>query len=187
MAGVAAHGTVTGGPRTSVILGGAFLGGALAVLAVRHGSPLMAGLGAADGAVLSFLAAFDVLTLRAPNRIVYPCLLLIPGGAFLGGGEVGLDALAGGIAAFAILALVQKLGRGAMGFGDVKVAALSGMVVGLRGVLPMLGVAFVTGGVVAAAVLLLGIGNRKDSIAFTPFLGFGVVAVLASMDLYLVR
>jgi len=176
-----------GGRTTSVALGIGFMAVSVAVLVTRHRNPSVIVPGIIDCAILSFLAAFDSLTLRAPNRIVYPSLLVIPAGALLGGGQDALDALGGGIAAFTVLALVQNFGHGAMGFGDVKVGALAGLVVGLRGVLPMLGIAFASGGVVAAAFLSLRIGHRKDSIAFTPFLAFGVVAALASLDLYLVR
>ncbi|MGE5597574.1 MAG: prepilin peptidase [Hyphomicrobiales bacterium] len=141
----------------------------------------------AAGGLLAWIAANDVVTLRAPNRVVYPAVLgALAVSAAFGPGSLG-DAALGGFAAFAAMFAVALLGRGAMGMGDVKVAALCGVLTGVRAVLPMLAITFVAGGLFAALLLALGIRRRKDVVAFTPFLAFGVLLTLAAFDGYLVR
>ncbi|MEZ4503848.1 MAG: prepilin peptidase [Dehalococcoidia bacterium] len=124
---------------------------------------------------LAAVAAIDVRTLRAPNRIVLPMLgvallmsLTLPRPDAI---EAGLGALL----AFGLLFGVALFGRGAMGMGDVKYGTLCGAAVGLHGVLPMLAFTFVFGGAVALLVLVLRIRTRQDVVAFTPFLFAGVL------------
>jgi leader peptidase (prepilin peptidase)/N-methyltransferase len=146
---------------------------------------LRACLGMAYIGLLLFLADQDMRTLRAPNRIVYPALALMAAASMTL--EVGdaREALLGGAAAFSIMLVIALAGRGAMGYGDVKVAALCGMAVGLKGVLPMLLVTFIAGGVLAAVLLALRLRNRKDAVAFIPFLAGATVFCMFYMDLYL--
>jgi leader peptidase (prepilin peptidase)/N-methyltransferase len=82
---------------------------------------------------------------------------------------------------------IMALGRGAMGAGDVKFAALAGIVVGIQGALPLLFTAFITGGIVAAVALGLRLRKRKDPIAFTPFLAAGALIALTLYPVYLTR
>ncbi|MBM3926546.1 MAG: prepilin peptidase [SAR202 cluster bacterium] len=135
--------------------------------------------------LLLFLAVYDIRTLRAPNRIVYPSLCLAAAASMtLGMGDAG-EALLGGVAAFLTMFAIALAGRGAMGFGDVKVAALCGMAVGLKGVLPMLLVTFMTGGILAAVLLALRIRGRKDVVAFTPFMVGATAFCMFYQELYL--
>ncbi len=142
------------------------------------------------------VAVIDARHRIVPNRIVYPALGLfgvaIVAGDLAGGGVDAVDALIG-LALYAVpLLLVALAVPHGMGMGDVKLAALIGLVLGSLG-LSYVGVAAglgVIGGGVGALIALtvLGVG-RKQQIPFGPFLAGGaVVAVLAGphiADLYL--
>lgn len=130
---------------------------------------------------------WDSRTLRAPNPAVAAGSGVALAFAAARGPEALGDALAGGAALFALLFVIWLAGRGAMGAGDVKFAALCGFVAGIRGVFPVLAVAFVVGGAIAAFALLSRRRGRKDVVAFTPFLAVGALVALAIYPVYLVR
>jgi len=136
-------------------------------------------------AVISFywclLAVILVIDLEHKlilNKVVYPAIVIaliidvftpepgIVSGAV--GGGVGLG----------IMLCVALLFQGGMGWGDVKMAALIGAMVGFPEVLLALSLAMVGGGLVAALLLALKIRKRKESIAFGPFLSLGTMASL---------
>lgn len=152
--------------------------GLVAALVLRDPGVMRSLYAGAGVAVLCGIALHDLRTYRAPNRVVYPALgLLLAGSLVLGAGPAASAAL-GAVAAFAVFLLIAVLGRGAMGFGDAKVAAIAGAVVGLAGVVPMLLATHLAGGLVAALALGLGLRGRKDVVAFTPFLLLGAVVAL---------
>jgi len=136
-------------------------------------------------AVLCGIAVYDARTRRAPNRVVYPALALALLASLALGADAAVEALLGGLAAFAVLLVVALVGRGRMGLGDTKVGALCGMAVGLGGLAPMLAISFVSGGAVAAVALGLRLRRREDAIAFTPFLAAGVLGALLWFETYL--
>ncbi len=72
--------------------------------------------------------------------------------------------------------LVTK-GRG-MGLGDVKLAFPMGFLLGLEGGFLALYVAFVMGGIVGLALLLLGKKGLKSKLPFGPFLVLGTILIL---------
>ena len=137
------------------------------------------------GTLLAAVAWFDLRTLRAPNAIVLPGLLAVLVTALAFGTSAFGQAAGGAALAFALLLLIAGVGRGAMGLGDVKFAALVGATVGLRLVLPAVVVAFVAGGLVAAVALGFKLRRRKDVLAFTPLLAVGAVAAMALYPGYL--
>lgn len=78
--------------------------------------------------------------------------------------------LSGFLAAFFLLILhIITKGKG-MGLGDVKLAILGGMVVGLNNVFYWLVLAFLTGAVAGCILILAKKSGLKDKIAFGPFL-----------------
>jgi leader peptidase (prepilin peptidase)/N-methyltransferase len=94
------------------------------------------------------------------------------------GAAIGFGALGGG------LLLVALARPGAMGMGDVKLAALIGLVLGVQGlryVAVAASLALLAGGIRGVVALLAG-RSRKDAIQFGPFLSAGAVvaAFLAS-------
>jgi prepilin signal peptidase PulO-like enzyme (type II secretory pathway) len=136
-------------------------------------------------ALLFLMAAHDVRTRRVPNRIVYPSLGFAVLASLTLGWSDAMQAILGGMVTFLVLLAVAIVGRGAMGLADVKVGALCGIAVGLRGVVPMLLITFASGALVAALVLVSGMRNRKDVVAFTPFLVAATALSMLRFHLYL--
>ena len=171
--------------------------GALFAAAVALVDPLhAASLAAPFVGIMLAIAVIDARHRVVPNRIVYPSLALFAVAIVVGdlaGG--GVDALGAGLglALYGVpLLLVAVAVPQGMGMGDVKLAALIGLVLGSFG-LSYVGVAAgvgVIGGGIGALVALAILGaGRKDQIPFGPFLAGGaVVATLVGpriADLYL--
>ena len=76
----------------------------------------------------------------------------------------------GAIASVVIMLIIYWASRGGMGFGDVKLAFVLGVWLGLEQSLLCLLLAFILGGVVGVYLLLTGIKSRKDAIPFGPYL-----------------
>lgn len=87
-----------------------------------------------------------------------------------------LEALYGAGAMLVIMLLLYFVSRGGMGEGDVKLAPALGIWLGLEQGLLCLLLAFVSGGVVGALLLLCRRGKLKQAIPFGPFLCAAAVA-----------
>jgi leader peptidase (prepilin peptidase)/N-methyltransferase len=96
--------------------------------------------------------------------------------------EVGpgfvVSSLLGGAIGFGLMMLPYWISRGGMGAGDVKLAALIGLVAGFPLVLVALLMGIIAGGLVAALLLVSRLVGRKDAIPFGPFLVVGAMASL---------
>lgn len=158
-----------------------FTTAALVVLAaIRYPNPWQAGLVGGLLALMPGIALIDLRHRIIPNRLTYPSLLLfslIVVLARLTGG-VGDPARAGiGLLLYGgILFVVAVVSRG-MGMGDVKLAALIGLVLGslgLRFVGVAAGAAIAFGGLGGVVALAMGRG-RKSAIPFGPYLAAGAV------------
>ncbi len=142
------------------------------------------------------VAVIDARWRIVPNRLVYPALIVfavaIVAGHMAGGGVDTVRSAIGLAAYGGPMLLVALLVPQGMGMGDVKLAALIGLVLGSFGLAHVAVAAFlgvVAGGLGAiGAVVVLGYG-RKHQIPFGPFLAGGAAAAaLASpwlVDLYL--
>lgn len=116
------------------------------------------------------------------NKIVYPgAVIAIVFSIFLSSLEVvpGIaNAAAGGGIGLGIFFLIVILSRGGMGWGDVKMAALIGLVLGYPLVFVALLLTVISGGLIAVILLISRVKGRKQSIAFGPFLSLGAMATL---------
>ena len=149
------------------------------VVALTFEDPWTAALLAPFLALLVAISVIDFRTKKIPNRLVYPTYLVAAAAlvvADLTGSE--LDAIRAGIGFLAygigLLAIALISPRG-MGMGDVKLAALIGLVLGalgLRYVAVAAAVGVAIGGVASLIALLAGAG-RKTRIPFGPFLAAG--------------
>ncbi len=96
-----------------------------------------------------------------------------------------MRALGAGAALFVFFVLLRVAGRGAIGGGDVKLAALVGVLLGWVGwSAVLLGVvaAFLAAGVVAIVLLAARRATRSTRIPFGPFLVIGTwIGVLADL------
>jgi leader peptidase (prepilin peptidase)/N-methyltransferase len=122
------------------------------------------------------------------NKVVYPSMALallvsilfsIPD--FLPRVEIVpgiLSAAIGGAIGLVLFLLVVVVSRGGMGWGDVKMAALIGLVTGFPLVFVALLLAVLAGGLVAGILLALRIKKRRQAIPFAPFLSLATIVTL---------
>ncbi|MFC1865448.1 prepilin peptidase [Chloroflexota bacterium] len=89
-----------------------------------------------------------------------------------------ISALVGGTTGLLVFLLIVVASRGGMGWGDVKMAALIGLVLGFPLVFVAIFLAVVSGGVVATMFLIIKAKGRKQSIPFGPFLSLGALTSL---------
>ncbi|MEX1141693.1 MAG: prepilin peptidase [Thermoleophilaceae bacterium] len=135
-------------------------------------------------AVLIAVAAIDLDHRIVPNRILLPAAVWgIAAGLAVWTGFMP-EALAAGAGAFAFLMLAALAYPAGMGMGDVKLAGVMGLYLGLE-VIPALAAAFVAGTVVGLAMIVReGGGARKKGVPFAPFLALGgLVSLLVGDDL----
>lgn len=133
---------------------------------------------------LGLMVALAIIDLRhriIPNRVVYPSLLAFAAYIVIvglaGGGLDVIRAALGMLAYGGVLLLVAIASPKGMGMGDVKLAALIGLVlgsVGLRYVTVAAGAGVLLGGVGAIVALIAG-ASRKNAIPFGPFLAAGAL------------
>ena len=74
--------------------------------------------------------------------------------------------------------LIVILSRGGMGLGDVKLAALMGIILGYPSVLVGIFLAIIAGGIMAVVLLTARKKGRKQAIPFGPFLALGTMLAL---------
>jgi prepilin signal peptidase PulO-like enzyme (type II secretory pathway) len=84
----------------------------------------------------------------------------------------------GAAVGFGISLLVVVISRGGMGWGDVKMAALIGLVIGFPLVFFTLIVAAILGGLAAVVMLLGKKKRRKEAIPFGPALSVATIVTL---------
>jgi leader peptidase (prepilin peptidase)/N-methyltransferase len=132
------------------------------------------------------LAQVDLAVHRLPDRVVFPSIAVVAVAALLDAAVTAswdqlLRALAAGLAAFACAALVGLVSPRGLGFGDVKLLGLLGVLLGWFG-WPVLLLGVLLGFVVGAGVsLVLLLGRRagwRTEIAFGPSLLAGAALAL---------
>lgn len=89
-----------------------------------------------------------------------------------------LSSLSGGGIFAVLFLLIALLYKGGMGWGDVKMAGLVGLVTGFPLVLVAMVASFLSGGLVAGVLLLLRLKGRKEGIPYGPFLSLGAFVAL---------
>jgi leader peptidase (prepilin peptidase)/N-methyltransferase len=112
------------------------------------------------------------------NRVVYPAIVLAFLARILTPNYGITSVVIGGVTGAGILLLVALIFPGGMGMGDVKLAALIGLLVGFPHVLVALLICFVLGGAVAGGLLLARLKGRKDPIPLAPFLTAGLITTV---------
>ncbi|UFU01552.1 prepilin peptidase [Ruania suaedae] len=138
---------------------------------------------------LALLVTVDLAVHRLPDRLVAALAVVVLAGllaaTLLGEGtwsDLGRAAGAGVAvgAGFLVLCLLTPSG---LGLGDVKLAGVLALPLGWfswSAVLAGLVLSFVTGGLVALALLLARRADRRTPIAFGPFLGLGAALAVAA-------
>lgn len=91
--------------------------------------------------------------------------------------------IVGAFIGFGIIYLIVLLTHG-MGEGDIDIALICGLFLGVKGVLVTLFLAIILGGIVATIILILKLKDRKAEIAFGPYLAIAAtIACLYSQNL----
>ena len=89
-----------------------------------------------------------------------------------------------GLGAFLVFLVVAMINPAGMGGGDVKFAAVLGLMAGFPGILMTIWLSAIGGGLIAIGLILARRKTRKDSIPFGPFMAVGAaVALIAGPDL----
>lgn len=96
--------------------------------------------------------------------------------------------ITGAFIGFLVIYLIVILTHG-MGEGDIDIALICGLFLGIKGVLVTLFISVVLGGLVATGILVLKLKDKKAEIAFGPYLAIGgLIACLygnSIIDFYL--
>ena len=135
-------------------------------------------------ATLIAVAGIDLEHRIVPNRIVVPAAVWgIGGSALVRTGDLP-ELLIAGAAAFLALLLAAIAYPAGMGMGDVKLAGVMGLYLGLS-VAPAMLIAFGAGSVLGIAMIARqGASARKARVPFAPFLALGgLVGLLAGPEL----
>ena len=80
--------------------------------------------------------------------------------------------IVGAFIGFGIIYLIVIL-TDAMGEGDIDIALICGLFLGIKGVIVTLFIAIILGGIVGSIILILKLKDRKAEIAFGPYLAIG--------------
>jgi leader peptidase (prepilin peptidase)/N-methyltransferase len=128
--------------------------------------------------ILLVLALIDLQHKLILNVIVYPAAIIaFIVGFFIPDFDVYKGVLGGAIG-FAILMLPALISRRGMGWGDVKMAGLIGLMTGYPRVIAGLFLGILSGGLIAITLLIFRRKSRKDAIPFGPFLALGAFIAL---------
>ncbi len=160
----------------------ALLTGAGLLVGLRPG--LAALVWAAGAAVV--LAQVDLAVHRLPDRVVFPSIAVVSAAwladaVVLGTWDALLRAVLAGLAAFGAAVAAALVSPGGMGFGDVKLLGLLGVLLGWFG-WPVLGVGvvlgFVAGALGTVVLLVLRRAGWRSEVALGPSLLLGAVLAL---------
>ena len=155
-----------------------------ALVTAVHGLDPFLALALPLAAVLIVVAVIDFEQQVVPNPIVLvAAVYALPAWAVVDPGMLPEVAIAGA-GAFLVFLLMALAYPAGMGMGDVKLAGVMGLYLGLD-VVPAFLVAFLTGSVVGIALIARGgAGERRRGVPFAPFLALGgIVALLVGPEL----
>jgi leader peptidase (prepilin peptidase)/N-methyltransferase len=139
-------------------------------------------------AMLIAVANIDLEHRIVPNKILLPLAIWgVGASAVVRPGHLP-ELLAAGAGAFLFFLLAALIHPAGMGMGDVKLAGVMGLYLGVA-VVPALLIAFLLGSVVGVAMLARhGAAARKQGVPFAPFMALGGIAGLLAgaelVDLY---
>ncbi|MBE6050395.1 MAG: prepilin peptidase [Clostridium sp.] len=85
-----------------------------------------------------------------------------------------MDNILGGMIGYLIFFIIEYLTKG-IGDGDKDLALLSGLFLGVSKILLSIYISFIIGGIVSIIFIILKIKNRKDKIAYAPYLSSGCI------------
>lgn len=128
--------------------------------------------------VLLLVTVTDLEHKLIPDKVMLPAIAVAALATPLRFGDGWPYALVGGVIGFAFFFAVfwlggRVLGRGALGFGDVKLAAFVGLIAGFPQVFVALVVGLFAGGAISALLLIARRANLRTAIPYGPFIVIG--------------
>ena len=127
------------------------------------------------------VTVIDLEHRRVLNLMLLPAAIAAVGISFLAPSPAPSGMMLGGAVGFGLFFLLGAIGRGALGFGDVKLAGVIGLMTGFPGVLTALVAGSLLGGLAALALLVSHRATRKTKIAYAPYLAAGALIALWSL------
>lgn len=136
------------------------------------------------------ISAVDLELFIVPNRILYPTLFaaapLLLIAAAVDNDWISLKTAAvGGALGWGLLLVIHLVSPAGMGFGDVRLAGLIGMMLGwlsVGHVVVALFLSFLLAAVGGVLLIVAGVKGRKDKVPFGPFLASGAMLALLFGD-----
>ncbi|MFC1909626.1 prepilin peptidase [Chloroflexota bacterium] len=127
------------------------------------------------------VAALIISIFQHPPGIIN---IALPWSAIAGGVNGIINSIIGGAIGFAFFLIVILINPRGMGWGDVKLAGLIGLVMGFRLVFVALFIGIISGGVYAIILLSMKKKGRKDVVPYGSFLVLGpIIAMLWGNDI----
>ncbi len=149
-----------------------------ALLYWKFGLGLELGISLIYVSLLTAIFVIDLENQLVLDKVIYPGMALALAFSFFWPGLGVISSLIGGAIGLAAMALPFIIYRRGMGFGDVKLGALVGLMSGYPLVFVALLLSVITGGLVAAILLAFKIKKRSDPIPFAPFLATSAMVTL---------
>lgn len=127
--------------------------------------------------ILFVIGIIDLCTLNVYRSMIIVGITL--GGIFcfiisLYKGISIFDNIFGGALGYSIFFIIEIISKG-IGNGDKDIALLYGIFLGSQKILLSIYISFIIGGIVSVILIVLKMKNRKDEMAYTPYLGIGCI------------
>jgi len=124
---------------------------------------------------LIVIFVYDLKTMLIPDEMLYPAIVITLIYLAFGSASNFKFSLYGVLIAVGFLGIIYLIGRGKwMGFGDVKLAVLLGLVSPFPEIFVTLFSAFLIGSIVGILMIIVGKKTFKSEIPFGPFLILGL-------------
>jgi len=128
--------------------------------------------------ILLVIALIDWEFFRIPDQLLWIAIIVGLLSTFILKSPDLRSGLSGFLIGGVLMLLIYILGRGGMGFGDVKLSAVLGFYLGAAGAVLAVFLASLLAAVVGIVLILSGRKTRRDAIPFAPFISAAGVIVL---------
>jgi leader peptidase (prepilin peptidase)/N-methyltransferase len=142
---------------------------------------------AAVDAFFVLIALIDLKYRLVPNTLVFPAMAATLFAQFVAPGANLPAALVGGAFGLTIFWLAAWLRPGELGFGDVKLATLIGLMLGFPYAVWALLIGVFAGGIAVIFLLFARQASLQTRIPYAPFLCLGAVSVFGFVPLLTIR
>ncbi|OPX84910.1 MAG: Type 4 prepilin-like proteins leader peptide-processing enzyme [Pelotomaculum sp. PtaB.Bin104] len=145
------------------------------------------------GVTLSALRTVLLFSILVPATVIDLKYKIIPDRLNLAGLILGVPLIfeskevfganaAGFLAGGGLLLLIAVVSRGGMGGGDIKLAAVLGLLLGWKYLLAALFLAFMVGSIAGIIMIVFKLARMKEPIPFGPYLALGAVVAALTGD-----